>query len=133
MKKFNKRFLSLSVYTLEKQLLSKTLFPVPGLRSKGGHEMFYMRPARYFPKETTTKTIIDNLAYVMNTMLEKEHPCSEGIGFIACMDDWTMANFEVNYCYKFMMTLQGFTVPVQVQVSFDRLVFLYAKYPPAQQ
>jgi hypothetical protein len=93
----------LSALALEKQLRSKTLFPIPGLKSSGGHDMFYMRPSRYVPKETTTKTIIDNLAYVMNTMLEKEHACSNGIGFLALMDDWGMSNFEVRqpvFCFR---------------------------------
>jgi hypothetical protein len=54
-----------------------------------------MRPSRYVPKATSTRTIIDNLAYVMNTMVEKEHACSNGIGFLALMDDWGMSNFEV--------------------------------------
>jgi hypothetical protein len=116
MRKFNKRYLCLSAYRLEEQLLSKTLFPVPGLTTKMGHEMFYMKPARYFPKETSTRSIIDNLAYVMNTMLERERPCTDGIGFLANMDTWAMKNFDVNYCYKFMMTLQGFVVPVRVQL-----------------
>jgi hypothetical protein len=95
MKKFNKRYLSLSAHHLEGQLLSKTLFPVPGLKTIDGHDMFYMRPARYCPRETPARAIIDNLAYVMNSMLEKERPCSDGIGFLACMDDWKMRNFEV--------------------------------------
>ena len=78
--------------------------------------MFYMRPARYLPGVTTTKAIIDNLCYVMNFMLENEHAQEEGIGFIACMDEWKMKNFEVNYCYQFMMSLQGFMVPVKTQL-----------------
>lgn len=78
--------------------------------------MFYMRPSRYFPGKTTTRMIIDNLCYVMNTMLEKESAQLHGIGFIACMDNWKMRNFEVNYCYQFMMALQGFMVPVKTQL-----------------
>ena len=78
--------------------------------------MFYMKPSRYNPSDTPARTIIDNLVYVMNTMLARERPCRDGIGFLACMDDWKMKNFEVNYCYQFMMTLQAFTVPVTVQL-----------------
>jgi hypothetical protein len=52
----------------------------------------------------------------MNTMVEKELACRDGIGFLACMNDWKMKNFEVNYCYQFMMTLQAFVVPVTVQL-----------------
>lgn len=79
--------------------------------------MFYMRPSRYFPNQTSVQTIIDNLCYVMNTILEKNSFAQqEGIGFIACMDDWKMKNFDVNYCYQFMMALQGFMVPVKTQL-----------------
>ena len=112
----NDRYVKLSVSSLNAQLRSKTLFPVPGLKTSDGHDMFYMRPSRYFPKETSTKTVIDNLVYVMNTMLEKEKSQKDGIGFIACMDEWKMKNFEVNYCYQFMMALQGAMAPVKVQL-----------------
>ena len=74
-----------------------------------------MKPARYFPNKTSTEEIIDNLAYCMETMVEKEKACTEGIGFLANMDDWKMANFSVNYCYQFMMMLQG-RVPVRVRL-----------------
>jgi hypothetical protein len=75
-----------------------------------------MKPARYFPKKTRTKSIIDNLAYAMNCMLEKQSACRDGIGFVACMDDWGMNNFDVKYWFKFMMALQGEVVPVRVQL-----------------
>jgi hypothetical protein len=32
------------------------------------------------------------------------------------MDEWKMKNFEVNYCYQFMMCLQGYMVPVKTQL-----------------
>lgn len=116
MKKFDRHYLDLKAADLEKQLASKTLFPVPGLKTKeGGHDMFYMRPSRYHPRETSVKDIIDNLGYCMTTMVEKEKACSEGIGFLAYMNDWTMRNFDVNYCYQFMMMLQG-RVPVRVRL-----------------
>lgn len=115
MKKFDPRYLTLTAEGLEKQLLSKTLFPVPGLKTNEGHDIFYMYPARYFPKETTTEQIIDNLAYCMNSMCEMEKASSEGIGFMAYMNDWKMANFSVDYCYQFMMMLQG-RVPVRVRM-----------------
>jgi len=115
MKKFDRRYLTLTAGGMEDQLRSKTLFPVPGLKSKEGHGMFYMRPARYFPKKTSTQEIIDNLAYCMNTMCESEKESTEGIGFLANLDDWSMVNFSVSYCYQFMMMLQG-RVPVRVRL-----------------
>jgi hypothetical protein len=74
-----------------------------------------MMPARFFPHKTSTEEIIDNLAYCMQVMVEKEKDCTEGIGFIANMNDWKMANFSVSYCYQFMMLLQG-KVPVRVRL-----------------
>lgn len=94
----------------------QTLFPVPGLLSQAGFDMFYMKPGRYFPRKTKVRDVIDNLVYVMNTMLEKEHACKNGIGFMACMNDWKMVNFDVNYCYQFMMGLQAAVVPVAVEL-----------------
>ncbi|GAX22111.1 hypothetical protein FisN_6Hh359 [Fistulifera solaris] len=115
MKSFPRRYLELNAIDLEKQLATKTLYPVPGLQTKDGHDLFFMYPARYFPKETSTKTIIDNLGYYMETMVEKEKACSEGIGFMAYMNNWKMENFSINYCYQFMMMLQG-RVPVRVRL-----------------
>jgi hypothetical protein len=95
---------------------TQTLFPVPGLKSVDGHDVFYMLPARYFPKKTPVKDIIDNLAYCMNAMMERsELASSEGIAFVAYMKDWKMANFGVNYCLQFMMMLQG-RIPVRVRM-----------------
>mmetsp|Transcript_22805 Transcript_22805/g.63420 ORF Transcript_22805/g.63420 Transcript_22805/m.63420 type:complete len:283 (+) Transcript_22805:61-909(+) len=115
MRRFDRRYLDLKATKLEAQLLSKTLFPIPGLTTKGGHDLFYMRPSRYFPKKTSTELIIDNLAYCMTTMVEKEKACTEGIGFLANMDDWKFENFSVDYCFQFMKMLQG-RVPVRVRL-----------------
>lgn len=78
--------------------------------------VFYMRPSRFFPKETRTTTIIDNLVYVMNAMLDSEKACYDGIGLIANMSEWSKANFSVPYWHKFMMTLQGQRVPTRVEL-----------------
>uniref|UniRef100_A0A7S2MV84 CRAL-TRIO domain-containing protein n=1 Tax=Helicotheca tamesis TaxID=374047 RepID=A0A7S2MV84_9STRA len=115
MKNFDPRYLELTAASLEKQLLTKTLFIPPGLKSSEGHSVFYMRPSRYFPKETTTQEIIDNLVYAMQVMVEGEKSCTEGIGFLANMAEWDFSNFSVNYCYQFMMMLQG-RVPVRVRL-----------------
>lgn len=87
--KFDVHYAELTAAQLEAQLLSQTLFVVPGLLTKDGqHATFYMRPSRYYPKETSTRTIIDNLAYCMNTMVEAEKECTEGIAFMANMNEY---------------------------------------------
>ncbi len=115
MKNFDRKYLTLQATDMEDQLLTKTLFPIPGLKSADGHDMFYMRPSRYFPKKTSTKEIIENLGYCMEKMVDKEKACSEGIGFLAYMNDWKMQNFSVDYCFQFMMMLQG-RVPARVRL-----------------
>jgi len=117
MENFDKRFLNLKAVDLEQQLLSKTLFPVPGLKTlEGEHDVFYMRPCRYFPKETPTELVVNNLGYCMMSMQEgNEMNSREGIGFVANMDDWKMQNFSVDYCLQFMKMLQG-KIPVRVRM-----------------
>jgi hypothetical protein len=73
-----------------------------------------MRPSRYFPRETTVKEIIDNQCYVMSTMMEQERNARNGIGFIANMNNWQFVNFEVKYCFCFMMALQNCAVPTKI-------------------
>lgn len=76
--------LDLKANNLMEQLYTKTLFPVPGLQTKHRQlEVFYMKPSRYVPKTTPVKAVIENLAYVINCMLEKESCCTNGIAFIA--------------------------------------------------
>jgi len=75
-----------------------------------------MRPGRYFPHKTSTKVIVNNLAYCMMSMQESsERNAKDGIGFVANMDDWKMTNFSVNYCFQFMKMLQG-KIPVRVRM-----------------
>lgn len=116
MKECNVRYLRLKCSgDLEKQLQTKTLFIPPGLQTREGFDVFYMRPSRYKPTETTTDEIIDNLAYIMQVMMEKEQSCAQGIAFLANMADWNMSNFNMKYCLEFMKTLQGHYFPVDVQ------------------
>lgn len=92
--------LDLTMASLEDQMMTKTLFPLPGLKTKDGHDVLYMRPVRYSPHETPSRVVIDNLAYCMNTMVEKESACKNGIAFIANMDDWILQHYGTDYCMK---------------------------------
>ena len=99
MKGYDVRYLSLTAQGLERQLLTKTLFPIPGLKTLDGHSVFYMKPSRFSPLQTSTSEIIDNLVYCIQTMLEDETSSTDGIGFVANMDDWTMKHFSLDYCF----------------------------------
>lgn len=141
MRKTRRRFFELSAIDemlgLGEQLQSRTLFPCPGLKTSEGADVFYMRPSRYFPKETKVSLVIDNLIYVMDKLvLQKEGHEDEDtrrtggetsntsgknkndarLAFIANMEGWTMANFSTEYCRKFMMVLQGQKFPAKVSM-----------------
>jgi hypothetical protein len=92
MKKYSRRYDRLNAYKLERQLRTKTAFPLPGVHTKNGESVFYMRPSRYIDKQTPTHLVIDNLVYVVNSLVEREKCCSEGVGFIANMDGWNTQN-----------------------------------------
>ena len=111
----NRRVLGLTCVGMEPQLRTKTLFAVPGLQSREGFDVFYMRPSRYFPKQTKTSVVIDNLLYVMKALTERERSSTDGIAFMANMAGWEMTNFSMNYCLQFMKTLQGENFPVEVR------------------
>ena len=116
LKRMDPRHLQMTAQELESQLLSKTLLPIPSLRAFAAEDMFYMRPSRFTPGETTTSAVIANLLYVMDTFYERHRDISRSIGFIANMNDWTMENFNVDYCWTFMQGLQGRLAPVKVEL-----------------
>ena len=114
MTRTNPRHFQLNAFDLQDQLLSKTLFPVPGLQTLQPYsDVFYMRPSRFFPKDTKTSDVINNLVYVMDHMTFKNE---NGVAFIANMNDWTMSNFSTEYCFKFMQVLQGRQFPAKVNL-----------------
>eukprot|EP00980_Cylindrotheca_fusiformis_P022075 scaffold8966_cov73-Cylindrotheca_fusiformis.AAC.4 len=114
----NRNYLSLEMEgRLKEQFYTQTLFPLPGLRTKDGNsEVFYMRPSRYFPRNTDTRLIIQNLCYVLNDMSDTKEKCRNGVAFVANMDGWTMDNFSMDYCKRFMHALQGHAVPTKVEL-----------------
>lgn len=74
-----------------------------------------MRPSKYFPRQTPTEDIVDNLAYVMQSMSENDATSRKGIGFLAYMSDWKYEHFSVRYCSAFMAMLQQPT-PAKVEI-----------------
>ncbi|KAL3936759.1 MAG: hypothetical protein SGBAC_007996 [Bacillariaceae sp.] len=103
--------------SLVSQFQTKTLFPLPGLKTRHKkHDVFYMRPSRYTPSEMSTSDVIDNLCFVLNDLNQTKEQCQNGIAFIANMNGWTMKNFSHDYCFQFMQALQGKQVPTKVEL-----------------
>lgn len=125
-------------YELNWKLETHTLFPLPAgvtARKHSVQDLFYMRPSRYFPSQTTARCIITNLIYVMDCLHERrryENSKKHKIGFIANMNDWKMENFAFDYCQQFMFALQGRVAPVHVDLFlivnppgwFDRIWYI---------
>jgi hypothetical protein len=116
MKRTDPRHFQMTAVDIETQLRSKTLFPVPGLKSLRGSNVFYMRPSRFVPDQMSTSSVIANLIYVMNSVAVKETSKTAGLSFMANMTGWTMANFSGDYCMKFMQCLQGRSFPAKVDM-----------------
>ena len=114
------RYWNVSVAQLEEQLKTQTLFPLPHKltsKDKKIKSFFYMKPSRFLPHDTSTSCIIANLLYVMDSLDHfADGPHRNKIGFIANMTDWTMENFSIDYCLKFMECLQGKKGPVNVDL-----------------
>jgi hypothetical protein len=98
MSKYSRRYDALSASLLEKQLRSKYAFPVPGLVTKDGCEVVYMRASRYVEKTTPIDAAIDNVVYAMNTLVCREEPCKRGIAVVVNMADWSMQNVSLLLC-----------------------------------
>jgi hypothetical protein len=81
----NPKHFELPPNDLGAQFRTRTLFHCPGLKTKEGANVFYMRPSRYFAKdETPVSMVIDNLVFVMDKMLQKD--ADKEIAFIANME-----------------------------------------------
>jgi hypothetical protein len=98
---------SLTIDKVRRQLESQTLL-IPGCISKDGHQFLYMKPGLYFPQgQEDLDELIRSLIYLLERMVEKEKSSTEGISFMANMDNWTMSNFSINYAKTFFDTMQG--------------------------
>jgi len=100
-----KRYLEIRAADLKDQLLTKTLFPLPGLTTRVTPSrqrecpVFYMKPSRFVPNSMSTGDVIDNLAYVMRCSVEESADAQEsGVAFVANMNDWTIRHFTTEYC-----------------------------------
>eukprot|EP00977_Amphora_coffeiformis_P005748 scaffold1221_cov207-Amphora_coffeaeformis.AAC.7 len=117
LKNMDPRFINTTCRQLKDQLETQTLFPLPSLCGVNDiDDFFYMRPSRHCPASTPTSTVIANLVYVMDCLYERRRNYQHKIGFIANMNDWTMAHFSVDYCWQFMQVLQGHTAPGNVDL-----------------
>jgi hypothetical protein len=74
-------------------------------RSKKGHHLLYMRPARYFAKDNLDD-LLRSLVYLLERMTERESTATEGLSFMANMEDWGWSNFSIKYAKSFFDTVQ---------------------------
>ena len=116
LKRMDSRYFNMTAQELEKQLMTKTIFPLPGVASQAAQDFCYMRPSRFFPNITSTSTLIANLTYVLDSIYERHRDPTRTVGLIANMNDWKMENFSLDCTLKFMEVLQGNAGPNQVDL-----------------
>jgi hypothetical protein len=143
MKKFQPNMLQISIVDIEKLLRTRLIYPLPGVIGRGGinsksdvgvcfdwhHEsipnaflssltVFYMQFKLVVPRNIPIHSFSNLLIFVMNCMHETEANCVNGIGLIADLTDFSMANCSIQYMSKFLMLVQGRQFPVKVESIF---------------
>jgi len=116
MKKFDRRFMNLSIMAAERMLIAGCIFPCRGLRSLEGYEVIYMCMKQYSPKEDSVSAIIDNLVYVVNIMMEREDTSTDGVALVSNFNGFKMQNFSIAYFHNFILALQGRKIPIRVNM-----------------
>jgi glutaredoxin len=130
MKKADPSYCKLTAAKLKEQLDTKTIFPIPGLRTSASREgnrgpsddTFYMNASRITP--SSVRDMVNNLVYVMECMYERRRSYDTGMALIANFTDFEMSNFSADCCHKFMQALQGRVAPVKASL------FLIVNPPP---
>jgi len=96
---------NLTIDKVRKQLETGTLI-ITGSKSKKGHYLLYMKPALYFAKDDLDE-LLRSLVYLLERMTERESTATEGLAFMANMEDWGWSNFSIKYAKNFFDTMQG--------------------------
>jgi CRAL/TRIO domain len=77
-----------------------------------------MRLSRHEARTSSTNSgrMLESVAYVLSTMMEREEPCTKGIAVMFNMKDFGMSNFATDYWFQLMTLLQGQKIPVLVNM-----------------
>jgi CRAL/TRIO domain len=84
------------------------------MKTKDGHDCFYVRHSRFHPGQSSVEDAIDPLAYVMNSMCEKEANATNGIALISNFAGWKVEQFSMEYFVLLISVLQSGAVPAVV-------------------
>lgn len=106
----------ITMMDVEEQLKTKTVVPIPQLRTQRGSSVVYFRPARYRPKEQPTYEIIENLIYVLENLMIEDPDYKRGISMIFDLQGWTMVNFNRDYWSRLFRVLQGRVFPARINL-----------------
>jgi CRAL/TRIO domain len=93
---------------------TQMVFPLSGMKTKDGHDCFYVRHSRFHPGQSSVEDAIDPLAYVMNSMCEKEANATNGIALISNFAGWKVEQFSMEYFVLLISVLQSGAVPAVV-------------------
>eukprot|EP00934_Nitzschia_sp_Nitz4_P000392 Nitzschia sp. Nitz4//scaffold127_size64804//63557//64405//NITZ4_006191-RA/size64804-processed-gene-0.86-mRNA-1//-1//CDS//3329534795//392//frame0 len=112
LKSANRRSFQLLPRNLENQLLSKIAFPCPGLRTREGELVVYMRVANISLSTFSTENIIDNLIFVMDHVSARNP--SKSLCLVINMAGWEHYNFKSNFYVELLDLVQRRLHPADV-------------------
>jgi len=104
---------SLVVDRVENTLLQGIIMAPVGMRTKKGHRVMYMRPARYFPKTMDLQKLMEAATYIYERMVEDPEVQEKGFTFMADMSEWNWNNFSIRYATAWFKMMQ-FRFPVKL-------------------
>ncbi|KAA8495108.1 Tyrosine-protein phosphatase non-receptor type 9 [Porphyridium purpureum] len=110
----------LTVDRVENMLLQNVIMSPPGMRTRKGNRIMFMRPGLYFPKTMDLTLLMEASAYIYERVCTEEEIQQTGFTFVADMRDWTWDNFSVKYAAAWFHQMQfRFPVPLSSWLMVD--------------
>mmetsp|Transcript_40380 Transcript_40380/g.97491 ORF Transcript_40380/g.97491 Transcript_40380/m.97491 type:complete len:287 (-) Transcript_40380:150-1010(-) len=93
---------------------TKTLFPLPGLKSAMGSDVIYWHPSSYLPSASSNRLLVESMCYLLNDMNQTIDQCRNGILMIVNMDGYKMKNFHRDTQMRLTKVTEGQVVPTSI-------------------
>lgn len=92
----------------------RVIFPLPGLKSAIGSDVFYMHPSRYPPSASSNRLLVENMCYVLNNINQSVDQCRNGVVMIVNMEGYSMKNWHSETQVRLTQILEGHVIPASI-------------------
>lgn len=89
-------------------------FPLPGLKSTVGADVFYFRPSRYKPSASSNRLVVEHMCHVLNGLSQTPEQCRNGVLEIINLKGYSMSNFSKQCLDQLTKVGQGQIVPTRL-------------------